>query len=220
MWKKGFTNTLNKLFIGCLLSCGSAQALPQDWPCEELIAEKHQITEQSATDTTYLYKGQTGNYFLEIELIQDKNFPALFANCGTHGCSGTLKELTTKRQEYLNFFCETIIENDYDKIKCFVGGGDEYLLTQTADTIYQTKTCTSPDSYTIALDLSTCNSCHCRLTYLDEKNNPTSGVWPMNCTRESPTTIRCFTEDGYTAWRDYNDINASQNFQNCVDLKL
>ncbi|MBP3687546.1 MAG: hypothetical protein J6J35_04175 [Alphaproteobacteria bacterium] len=220
MWKKGYTTTLNKLTIISCFLCGKAIALPQDWPCEEFIVEKNQITEQSATDTTYLYKGQTGNYFLEIELTQDKNFPALFADCGTHGCPGTLKELTSKRQENINFFCETIIENDYNKIKCFAGGGDEYLLTKATDNIYQTKICSSENSHTIQLDLSTCNQCHCILSYYDKNNIKQAGTWSMNCTRESPTQIRCFTSDGYTAWRNYDYINATQDFQNCIDLTL
>ena len=210
--KHVYENLKNSLTLVLFFTAGSALALPQDWSCEEF-----QLTRASQNNDENTFIGEHNNYRLTItDFDTAPNF--ILANCGSAGCLGTITNLKTGKEETLRFDCSYSLETK--RLSCYLSDGNEYLLTQTSGTIYQTKTCTTPNSHTIVLDTATCNQCHCILSYYDKNNIKQAGTWSMNCTRESPTQIRCFTNNGYTAWRNYDYINSSQDFQNCVNLKL
>ena len=59
----------NSLFIfSLILSCGTAYALPQDWPCFGIEVERYKVIKDTEDNYEYSYKGEKNGYFLDIDL--------------------------------------------------------------------------------------------------------------------------------------------------------
>jgi len=87
-----------------LTICGKAHALPQDYPCRFFTLYETKILEQNADELHNLYKGQDGNYVIEIEAFWNLNSPDDSADCGTAGCVGSIINMKTKQEHFLSFF--------------------------------------------------------------------------------------------------------------------
>ena len=99
----------------CVIFCGRAYALPQDWPCFGIEVEKYKTVSNADGIFEYAYKGEKNGYVLDINLSVFSDFPTSFANCGNSGCFGKITKTTTDRTEYLRFFFEEY-NDDYTKV--------------------------------------------------------------------------------------------------------
>lgn len=206
--------------ISCILlvfglSCGWACALPQDWPCEAIEVIKTDVISDAKDDFEYRYYGETDKYILDVNLSGSHQYPLLFANCGTSGCSGIIKEKSTGRAENLRFFCEEH-SDDFVKVKCAVGFGEEAVFDKRNDNEYVVHYCADDFNKMLYFNLNECKKCHCIMHWADGEKN-ISGEYMMGCTKEQDK-IHCFTYGGYEEWCDFkNDI---KDYENCVGLKL
>ena len=60
----------NNLFIlVCVIFCGRAYALPQDWPCFGIEVEKYKTVSDVDGLFEYAYKGEKDGYVLNINAV-------------------------------------------------------------------------------------------------------------------------------------------------------
>ena len=204
------------LFLLIVFSCGTAYALPQDWPCFGIEVEKYKVIKAMDDNYKYSYKGEKNGYFLDIDLSGYYSFPTSFADCGTAGCFGTITEKSTGRRESLKFFCEDY-NDDYTKVVCHVGFGEEVIFDGTENGNYVVHYCSDDKQKTLHLNLSDCNKCHCTMYWYDGTIKNTTGEYNMACKKEK-NRIHCFTYSGYETWRGFQ--NKDDDFKNCVNLEF
>ncbi len=198
-----------------ILSCGTAYALPQDWPCFGIEVKKYKVIKDIGDNYEYSYKGEKGGYLLDIDLAGYHSLPASFADCGTAGCFGTITEMTTGRTESLRFFCEK--DNDDIKVICYVGLGEEVIFDSIENENYVVHYCSNDMQKTLRFNLSDCDKCHCTMYWYDGAVKNTIGEYNMACKKEE-NRAHCFTYYGYEMWRDFQ--NKDYDFKNCVNLEF
>ena len=202
------------LFLLLVFSCGNAYALPQDWPCFGLQVEKYDVINNNDGIFEYAYRGETQGYNLNINLQGFSEFPTSFANCGNSGCWGTISEKATGRTESLRFFCEEYSE-DYAKVTCHVGFGEEAVFRAMGDGNYILNYCSDDQHKTLRFNLKDCDKCYCKMYWYNGEVRNTAGGYGMACKREE-NKAHCFTYYGYETWCDFK--NKDDDFQNCVNL--
>jgi len=201
-------------FVG--LSCDRADALSQDWPCEEFYVYKTGVINDSDDEFEYSYKGENPKYIVDINLLGSHLFPNLFANCGTSGCFGTITEKSTNKSESLRFFCEEYNE-DYTKVTCVIGFGNETIFDKTDNIFYTAHYCAdNPDKF-ISLNLSDCKKCHCIGHWHNGNIKKDDGEYVAACMKEE-NKLRCFNLDGYLL--KYFPNVSLQDYKNCIGLEL
>jgi len=201
-------------FVG--LSCDRADALSQDWPCEEFYVYKTGVINDSDNEFEYSYKGETSKYIIDINLLGSHLFPNLFANCGTSGCLGTITEKSTTKSDSLRFFCEEYNE-DYTKAKCHISFGDEAIFAKESKNSYSVHYCADNPKKILRFNVSDCEKCHCLAYWYDEDSKNMLGSILMACKIEK-TKAHCFTYSGYEQWQNFN--NNAEDYENCVGLSL
>ena len=193
------------LLFSTIFICGKANALPQDWSCDEIDLNI------VANGSAYGHKFQGNNGLFEITIDNfDENEPHIY-NCGNSGCLGTIKNLKTGKYENMRFDCVYNTQQKY--LRCYRIDGDEYVLTKVFDNKYQVQLC---ESYYKYLDVSQCSGCKCILQ--DSRGKQLASDMKMNCMRENDTTIRCLSYNGYEKWRNFE--NKDEDFENCVGLDI
>ena len=192
------------LFIAIFI-CGKANALPQDWPCDEIDLNI------VAKGSEYGHKFQGNNGLFEITIDNfDEKEPQIY-NCGNSGCLGTIKNLKTGKYENMRFDC--LYNTQQKSLRCYRIDGDEYLLTKVSGDKYQVQLC---ESYYKSLNISQCLGCECVLQ--DSRGKQAASDIKMNCMRENDTSIRCFSYDGYEKWRNFE--NKDGDFERCIGLGI
>ena len=205
----------NSLFMLLfIISCGKAYALPQDWPCFGIEVKKYKTVSNVDGVFEYAYKGEKDGYVLNINLSGFSDFPTSFANCGNSGCFGKITETTTGRTEHLRFFCEEY-NDDYTKVTCYAGLGEEIIFDEENNNNYVVHYCSDNLQKTLRFNVNDCNKCHCTMYWYDGNKKNESGNYGIAC-RKDGNKAQCFTYYGYEAWRDFK--NKDDDFQNCVGL--
>ena len=207
----------NSLFLLLLiLSCGTAYALSQDWPCFGIEVEKYATVSDADGIFEYAYKGEKKGYKLDINLSGFSDSFASFANCGTSGCFGTITEIATGRTESLRFFCEEY-NDDYTKVICHVGFAEEAIFDSTENGNYVVHYCSDDMQKTLRFSLSDCKECHCNMYWYDGEVKNTAGHHNMACKNEG-NKVHCFDYSGYEFWRDFR--NEADDYENCIGLNF
>lgn len=205
-------NKFLSLLFGVGLFCGEAQALPQDWPCDEFKLSNDGISESSLpTDEpkAYQFRGNNGNY--EVVVFHHHIDPEfVHASCGNAGCRGKIKNLKTGKEEYMYFDCS--YDQETKLLECYRISGDEYLFTKASDDEYRAQLCDG--GYYKYFKYSECTGCTC---IVKDSRPRGSSDWDMNCIRENEN-IRCFRYYGYEAWRHFK--NDFDDYKNCVGLGI
>lgn len=195
-------------------SCGKAFALPQDWPCFGIEVNKVAVIRDSENDFEYMYHGEKQNYVVDINLIGEHQIPNSFANCGTAGCGGVITDKTTGKSEELNFFCEEYTEN-YTKVMCGIGKGDEFVFDKISDEEYEVHYCSDDKTKKLKFNQTNCQECHCVMKWYDKEKKDSSGQSKMGCLFEK-SQAHCFTYNGYEKWRNFE--TNTNDFRNCEGL--
>ena len=190
-----------------LFSCGKAYALPQDWPCKTFEIEKYEGAENKSSDDYITYHGQDGDYLLNVNIFWKTNLP--LDDCGTAGCTGTIKNVKTGQEEDLRFFCEA--ENNFDIAKCYIRAGEEYILTKISEEYYRVNLCDNT-SYKY-VRLNECFGCTCVLHNSDKQNGEADLY--MGC-KKNENDLHCMTGNIYS--ETYNPAGSVDDFKNCVGL--
>ncbi len=209
MLKKGYM-----IFVCSILFCYTVNALPQDWPCGEFAVSKGELLAEDEDSVEYIYRGSKDTYQIEVPLWIDKAEPFRFADCGSHGCSGTVKDTANHAQETVSFFCEENNKDNFDKASCYIGGNDE-LIFSASNNVYISKSCKGSEIYS-RIDLQKCHDCRCIAEYFDKNGAKRQGVLPLNCTRETKDKIHCYTYNGY----ENAALGTMEDFKNCTDFAL
>lgn len=196
------------------LSCGKAFALPQDWPCFEIKVNKIAVIQDSADDFEYVYHGERGNYVVDINLMGERQIPNSFANCGTAGCGGMITDKATGKSEELNFFCEEYTE-DYTKVKCGIGKGDEFVFDKISAEEYAVRYCSDDKTKTLRFNQADCQRCHCVMKWYNNEKEDLEGQLSMGCLFEN-VQAHCFTYNGYEKWQNFE--TNPDDFTNCLGL--
>ena len=195
------------LILLIALSCGSAYALPQDWPCKDFELQKCEQTEKS---TDYIvYCGKDNDYALKVNVFWQKDKEA--DDCGTAGCDGTIKNLKTEQEENLRFFCKT--ENNYNIAKCNIRVGEEYILHKVTDDYYQVNLCSS--TFFKYVNFNECSECMC-IVHDSRKKGGDSDFY-MGCRIENSNKLHCMTGNIYEEKYDPTNDN---DFKNCISLRI
>lgn len=205
----------NNLFILLfIVFCGKAYALPQNWPCFGIEVKKYKTVSNADGIFEYAYRGEKNGYILNINLSGFSDFPTSFANCGNSGCFGKITETATGRTEYLRFFCEEY-NDDYTKVTCYAGLGEEVIFDKEDDNNYVVHYCSDNPQRTLRFNVNDCNKCLCTMYWYDGNKKSEAGHYGMSC-RKDGNKAQCFTYSGYEAWRDFK--NRIDDFKNCVEL--
>ena len=188
--------------------CGEAFALPQDWPCNTDNIDLSSV----GVGTSYgkQYRGNNGEYEIVIDNY-DATEPS--ANCGTTGCTGTIKNLQTGKSENLRFGCTYYSEKE--NLHC-ARLAEEYILAPSDAGIYAVGYCPDVPSNIMKINIADCNKCHCAAYYYDDKTK-TSEKNYLACTVEG-SALHCFTSYAYEAWRNFE--NQPDDYANCVGLDM
>lgn len=204
------------LILGLMMSlfAGEVYALPQDWPCNPVEVYKQSVLRDDGDDFEYHYQGETGGFVLDIDLEGSYTYPTLFANCGTAGCFGSITENATGRTELLRFFCEEY-NDDYTKVKCVVGFGDEAYFEEEKEGEYVLHYCSDDMSKTLKFNKSDCEGCHCKMSWYEGDVKKEPGDFNMAC-EFVEKKAHCLTANGYTEQPDLN--RNMDDFHNCVGL--
>ncbi len=159
-------------------------ALPQDWPCDEVVLQKAGVNE----DGKGIFRGADGVYQIEISSFDETAEHPFLYNCGNSGCWGMFKNLTSGVEEGMRFDC--LLAEDKKTMSCSRILGDEYLFGKVSDNEYRAELC---GEYYLFLVLNECEKERClvRDSRGEEEGN---SVRKMNCLREKETYIRCWTE--------------------------
>ena len=188
-------------------TCGKANALPQDWPCDEInlnIIGK-------GNEWGHKFQGNNGKYEITIHNFdENENQPHIY-NCGNSGCLGTMKNLKTGKSENMRFDC--LFNTQKKLLRCYRIDGEEYLLTKVSAEKYQVHLC---NNYYKFLNINQCSGCKCTLQ--DSRGKQKASDIQMNCTRESDNKLRCFSYEGYESWRNFK--NKDEDFENCISLNF
>lgn len=171
------------MLVFCLF-CMDVKALPQDWPCDEIVLQKAGVNE----DGKGIFRGQNGEYQIEISAFDETVEHPFLYNCGNGGCWGTFKNLVTGVEEVMRFDC--LLAEDKKTLSCSKISGDEYLFTKVSDNEYRAELC---GEYYLFLVLNECAKGRC-LVRDSRGEEEGSSVLEMNCLREKETYIRCRTE--------------------------
>ena len=207
----------NNLFILlCVVFCGRAYALPQDWPCFGIEVEKYKTVSDADGLFEYAYKGEKDGYVLNINLSGFSDFPTSFADCGNSGCFGKITETVTGRTEHLRFFCEEY-NDDYTKVTCYAGLGEEIIFDKEDDSNYVVHYCSDNTQKTLRFNINNCDKCYCKMYWYDGNIKDTTGNYGMACKKEE-NKAHCFTYYGYETWRNFQ--NNVDDFQNCIGLNF
>lgn len=205
----------NNLFLLlCVVFCGKAYALPQDWPCFGIQVEKYKTVSDADGIFEYTYKGEKDGYVLNINLSGFSDFPTSFADCGNSGCFGIITETATGRTEHLRFFCEEY-NDDYTKVTCYAGLGEEVIFEKEDDKNYVVHYCSDNSQKTLRFNLNDCDKCYCKMYWYEGNIKDTTGSYGMACKKEE-NKAHCFTNYGYESWRNFQ--NKVDDFQNCIGL--
>lgn len=203
------------LFLLTILLKEKAYALPQDWPCNPIEVYKQSVLSDEGDDFEYRYQGETGGFVLNIDLAGSHTYPTLFANCGTAGCFGNVKEKLTRRTEVLRFFCEEY-NDDYTKVKCVAGFGDEAYFEEKDEGEYVLHYCTDDLSKILSFNKFDCERCHCRMSWYDGDVKKEPGNLMMACDFKEKKA-HCFTLNGYTEQPGLD--RRIDDFENCVGFE-
>ena len=194
------------LFFFCaVFACGKANALPQDWSCDEIDLN----IVANGSEWGHKFQGNNGLFEITIDNF-DENKPYVYS-CGNSGCWGTIKNLKTGKYEDMRFDC--LYDTQQKSLRCYRIDGDEYLLTKVSGDKYQVQLC---ESYYKSLNISQCLGCKCVLR--DSRGKQAASDIKMNCMRENNTSIRCFSYDGYEKWRNFE--NKDGDFERCIGLGI
>ena len=205
----------NSLFIfSLILSCGTAYALPQDWPCFGIEVERYKVIKDTEDNYEYSYKGEKNGYFLDIDLSGYHSLPSSFADCGNYGCFGTITEKATGRTESLRFFCEEY-NDDYTKVTCYAGFGEEAVFHNIGNGNYILNYCLNDKQKTLRFNLSDCDKCHCIMHWYNGEVKNRTGEYSMACKKEDHQA-HCFSYYAYEAWKEFH--NNEDDYKNCVGL--
>ncbi len=208
--KRGYENLKNSLlasFFMMIFACGTAVALPQDWPCEDF--ELYAVGK--GQEWGHKFQGNNGLYEITIQNFDETENQPYIYNCGNAGCLGTLKNLETGKSEDMRFDC--LFNQQKKSLLCHRLDGGTYLLTKAGADKYQVQLCGGYYKY---LDISQCSACKCIIK--DSRGQQVASDMEMNCIRENEDNLRCFTYAGYENWRNFEDKN--EDFENCVGLGL
>ena len=208
--KRGYENLKNSLlasFFMMIFVCGTAVALPQDWPCEDF--ELYAVGK--GQEWGHKFQGNNGLYEITIQNFDETENQPYIYNCGNAGCLGTLKNLETGKSEDMRFDC--LFNQQKKSLLCHRLDGGTYLLTKAGADKYQVQLCGGYYKY---LDISQCSACKCIIK--DSRGQQVASDMEMNCIRENEDNLRCFTYAGYENWRNFEDKN--EDFENCVGLGL
>ena len=209
------TSLVFLFFVMCLFA-DKAYALPQDWPCFPIEVYKQSVLSDDGDSFEYHYQGETGGFVLDIDLEGSHTYPTLFANCGTAGCFGNITEKETSRTELLRFFCEEY-SDDYTKVKCVVGFGDEVIFDEENEGQYVLRYCSDDMRKTLKFNKSDCEQCHCKMSWYEGDVKKEPGDLMMAC-EFVQKKAHCFTSDDYTEQPDLN--RSMEDFENCVGLGI
>lgn len=190
-----------------LFSCGNAYALPQDWLCKTFELEKTEESGNKNSDDYTIYRGQDGYYLLNVNVFWRADMKS--DDCGTAGCSGTIKNIKTGQEEHLRFFCEAA--DNFDVAKCYIRSGEEYVLPRVSEGYYQLDLCDHTSSKYVRLD--ECFGCTCIL-HDAYKQSKDSDLY-MGC-KKNENSLHCMTGNIYS--ETYNPEGGSEDFKNCVGL--
>ena len=208
--KRGYENLKNSLlasFFMMIFACGTAVALPQDWPCEDF--ELYAVGK--GQEWGHKFQGNNGLYEITIQNFDETENQPYIYNCGNAGCLGTLKNLETGKSEDMRFDC--LFNQQKKSLLCHRLDVVTYLLTKAGADKYQVQLCGGYYKY---LDISQCSACKCIIK--DSRGQQVASDMEMNCIRENEDNLRCFTYAGYENWRNFEDKN--EDFENCVGLGL
>ena len=188
---------MKKLCIAVLFGwsiCG-AYALPQDWPCDEVVLQKAGVNE----DGKGIFRGADGAYQIEISSFDETAEHPFLYNCGNGGCWGMFKNLTSGVEEGMRFDC--LLAEDKETMSCSRILGDEYLFGKVSDNEYRAELC---GEYYLSLDLSQCEDevCLVRDSRGEEKG---SSVRKMNCVQEGDDKVRCLGQNHFDTSEAYFD---------------
>lgn len=200
-------NSLLASFFMMIFVCGTAVALPQDWPCEDF--ELYAVGK--GQEWGHKFQGNNGLYEITIQNFDETENQPYIYNCGNAGCLGTLKNLETGKSEDMRFDC--LFNQQKKSLLCHRLDGGTYLLTKAGADKYQVQLCGGYYKY---LDISQCSACKCIIK--DSRGQQVASDMEMNCIRENEDNLRCFTYAGYENWRNFEDKN--EDFENCVGLGL
>lgn len=200
-------NSLLASFFMMIFACGTAVALPQDWPCEDF--ELYAVGK--GQEWGHKFQGNNGLYEITIQNFDETENQPYIYNCGNAGCLGTLKNLETGKSEDMRFDC--LFNQQKKSLLCHRLDGGTYLLTKAGADKYQVQLCGGYYKY---LDISQCSACKCIIK--DSRGQQVASDMEMNCIRENEDNLRCFTYAGYENWRNFEDKN--EDFENCVGLGL
>lgn len=186
------------------LFCGRAYALPQDWPCTAFELKKcEQARSEDLTGHT-VYCRQDDNYVSKVNVFWREDMES--DDCGTAGCGGTITNLKTGQEENLRFFCEA--ENNYDGAKCYIRGGEEYILQKVTDEYYKVNLCDNA-SYKY-VNLNECSGCTCVLHDSRKQED-----FYMGC-KQDKDSLHCMSGNVYD--EKYNPSGGTDDFKNCIGL--
>ena len=185
-----------------VLSCGTAYAVPQDWPCKEFELQKCEQTEKSIDHIAYCRKDN--NYTLKVNVFWREDMKS--DDCGTAGCDGTITNLKTGQEENLRFFCEQ--ENDSGGIKCHIRSDEEYILQKVTDDYYQVSLC--DNTFLKYVNLKECSECTCVVH--DSRTKDRSFDYYMRC-KKSDYYLHCMTGNVYE--EKYKQASGFDDLKNC-----
>lgn len=188
------------------LSCGSAYALPQDWPCKAFTLERYVEIKDDDINT---YRGQDSDYALKVSIFWQTD--AESDDCGTAGCDGTIKNVKTGQEENLRFFCKA--EDNYNVAKCNIRTGEEYILQKMNDDHYQVNLC--GNSFFKYVSIDECSECFCILHDSRKKNGDSD--FYMGC-KQDKEQLHCMTGNIYE--EKYYPKSNVNDFQKCVGLSI
>lgn len=182
------------MVLFCMLGA-PVQALPQDWPCDEVVLQKVGENE----DGKGVFRGQNGEYQIEISSFDETAEHPFLYNCGNGGCWGIFKNLTTGVEEGMRFDC--LLAEDKETMSCSRISGDEYLFGKVSDNEYRVELC---GEYYLSLDLNQCEDeiCVVRDSRGEEKG---SSVRKINCAQEGDDKVRCVGENYFDKEEAYFD---------------
>ncbi len=203
----------NKIFMLFFISlfCGRAFALSQDYPCGPVELDEKEILHQDEGDLYGLYYGRHGNYMIEVRIPWLLKSAHQEADCGTSGCAGSITHTTSGTKEYVTFFCETINNDKFDRVKCYINNSEKYLLKRYSDAEYKAKLCGKYYKY---VRLAECNKCFCFV----HDSRSEDYTYKMGCTMNNSDELYCMTGNIYS--EDYKPNSKVTDFENCVDMEI
>lgn len=195
-------NSIISLIV--LLSCGNALALPQDWPCDNI--NLYNISQSASESVTFRGTNQKYEIIIENFVLNVEN--PISYNCGQSGCSGTIKNLKTKKTEELNFEC--FLNDNKDILSCGQYIADEYLFSKYNQSEYRAYLC---NSYFLSIHLDECSDCFC----ITHNSNSSQQNKQLICNKENEKQLHCFTYYGY---ENYIKDATTEAYDNCIGMKV